>query len=59
MRGSNYNSITNMARVNELNSTIRNSLLNGNNGLNQTLIKPSNKKTSFAEKWREKRKEII
>jgi len=48
-----------MARVNELNSTIRNSLLNGNNGLNQTLIKPSNKKTSFAEKWREKRKEII
>jgi hypothetical protein len=45
-----------MTKISEVNSTLRSSALNSSNGLNQTLIKPANKKASFAEKWREKRK---
>jgi hypothetical protein len=45
-----------MSQISEVNANIRNSLLNSSNGLNQGLMKPSTKKASFAEKWREKRK---
>ena len=40
-------------------NSIRNSVMDGNNDINKTLIRPSSKKASFAEKWREKRRDII